>query len=187
MSVDPLHRTDLQGNRSPEGRWQLYASGYKRSADILVDRLGREPCCDELLYPILYLYGHFLELELKRLLVDSSRFSENELGIENLNKNHNLYEIWSRLKSNFRHFYRDCPPEWIRVVDACINEFSQHNVRAQAFRYPFDREGNQTLDKLRWLDIANFRDVMTRISNFLDIVEVAIWQEHEWHSELDNF
>ena len=187
LAVDPLKMTDLQGNRAPEGRWGLYTRGYKRAADILVERLEHELWCDELLYPILYLYAHFLELELKSLVIGSSAFSESKLGIENLNSCHDLYDLWSKLKNNLQYFYQDCPSEWVTIVDECLREFSKHNVRAQAFRYPYDKSGNQTLEKLQWIDLDNFKETMTRISNFLLSVDNAIGQEHEWRNELSSF
>lgn len=188
LVVDPLGMTDFDGNRiSSSGRWDLYASGYKRAADLLVEQLGHELANDELLYPILYLYAHSLELKLKSLVIGSSKFSEMTFGIDDLITNHDLYDLWGKLKKNLPYVYRDYPSEWIKVVDKCLKEFSDHNERGQAFRYPLNTKKKQVLEKLYCIDLVNFKEVMERISNFLSTVEEAIGQTREWHDEMNSF
>lgn len=58
-------RLDLGSNR-----WEIYAIGYMRAADILVARvLESQHELDFLIYPIVFLYRHYLELRLKELIV----------------------------------------------------------------------------------------------------------------------
>lgn len=187
LVVDPLGMTDFDGNRiSSSGRRDLYASGYKRAADLLVEQLGHEFANDELLYPILYLYAHSLELKLKGLVIGSSKFSEITVGTKGLNT-HDLYELWGKLKKNLPSVYRDCPPERIKVVDECLKEFSDHNEGAQGFRYPLSTKPEQTLKRLYCVDLVNCKKVMERIFNFLSTVEEAIGQTREWHDEMSSF
>lgn len=188
LVVDPLGMTDLDGKRvSPSGRWDLYARGYKRAADLLVEQLGHEFANDELLYPILYLYAHSLELKLKGLVIGSSKFSEITVGLDDLKTKHDLYDLWGQLKKNLPYVYRDCPSEWIKVVDKCLKEFSDYNEGGQAFRYPLNTKKKQMLERLYCIDLVNFKEVMERISNFLSTVEEAIGQTREWHDEMSSF
>lgn len=186
--IDPLGMTELDLRRIKlAGRWDLYARGYKRAADLLVEQLGPELVNDELLYPILYLYAHSLELKLKGLVIGSSKFSEKTFGIDDLSNNHDLYDLWGKLKENLPYVYRDCPSEWIKVVDKCLKEFSDLNERGQAFRYPLNTKKKQVLERLYCVDLVNFKKVMERISNFLSTAEEAVGQTREWHDELNSF
>src|SRR5260370_6794126 len=69
VRVDPLGYSEPHSPaaRSLIGRWDLYSDGFLHAGDRLVDGLTASPGEDELLYPILYLYRHHLELELKLL------------------------------------------------------------------------------------------------------------------------
>src|SRR3989338_10138071 len=49
--------------------WSLYASGYKDAADFLVQRTEETKVGqDSLVYPVLFLYRQYLELEIKDLI-----------------------------------------------------------------------------------------------------------------------
>jgi len=67
---------EMQGAHDP---WR-YAEGYKRAAGILVrhvqeDRFGK----DLLVYPIIFLYRHHLELALKRIIRRSPKLLARDL------------------------------------------------------------------------------------------------------------
>lgn len=50
-----------------ENQWELYIAGYKAAGDRLIGTLRkyRVPNANCMVYPILYLYRHYLELSLK--------------------------------------------------------------------------------------------------------------------------
>lgn len=63
--LDPLGFTAAGQPRSHIGRWQLCSDAFLHAADRLVDSTSGAPHEDELIYPILALYRHHLELDLK--------------------------------------------------------------------------------------------------------------------------
>ena len=73
--VDPIGSSSPidQQRPSPGGRWGLYTIGFLKAGDRLVDSLKPDematPPGAALLYPVLFLYRHYVELELKGILV----------------------------------------------------------------------------------------------------------------------
>ena len=73
--IDPFGLIDpaRPGERSSFGRWELYADGFREAADRLVGSLDagemNSPPGAALIYPILFCYRHFLELQLKALVL----------------------------------------------------------------------------------------------------------------------
>lgn len=177
LFVDPLGMTDSRGNRSPAGRWSLYADGYRHAADLLINSIQNAPTDDQLLYPITYLYRHFLELELKSLAVSSSTLSPEQIEIEDLNRQHDVHKLWLKCEANFRYLPLEFGPEIVSTVGSCITEISDIDPLSQAFRYPIDRKGNQTFDRITEVDVLNLKEVMTRIRNFLVVVEETVLEE----------
>ncbi len=52
---------------------ELYVVGYKEAADSLVDSIANQKgSADSLIFPIVFLYRHYIEIRLKSLLHDGS-------------------------------------------------------------------------------------------------------------------
>src|SRR6266567_2236337 len=72
-------------------RLHIMTDGYKRAADLLVHEAIREPNKrDFLVYPIIFCYRHYLELELKSMLA----MYGPSVGIEANWSSHNLEKLW---------------------------------------------------------------------------------------------
>jgi hypothetical protein len=188
VAVDPLGRTDAMetGTQPADGRYmQVYADGYKFAADSLIDNRQGIPREDILLYPILFLYRHCLELKLKALLVGSSNLTENPVDIKSLDK-HNISDLWGRLKGTLRSLKINFPNEEIKTFDRCIKELSDIDPIAIAFRYSQDLSCNQTFVGFIAIDIANVKEVMEHLFSSLEFVSISINQESEWRSEMES-
>ena len=179
LFVDPLGMTDSRGDRSPTGRWSLYADGYRHAAELILNSIQNAPTDDELLYPVIYLYRHFLELELKSLVVASSTLSPQQIVIEDLNREHDVHKLWLKCEANFQYVPLEFGPEIVGTVGSCIKEISDIDPLSQAFRYAVDRKGNQTLGRITEVDVLNLKEVMTRIRNFLVVVEETVLEEKD--------
>ena len=50
-------------------KWEVYAMGYKIATETLVDKvLSEQTNQDHLIYPIVFLYRHYIELRLKEII-----------------------------------------------------------------------------------------------------------------------
>ncbi len=146
--------------------------GYKDAADILVERvLSTEMNQDTLIYPIGFLYRHYLELLLKNIIVNGSRLAGN--GQINAN-GHKLDILWANAKSIIHDLCEDpgCPEE--QNTDNVIAEFMRADASSQEFRYEKDKKGNKCLKEIEIIDIKHFSESINQIGTFLEGISALI-------------
>jgi hypothetical protein len=157
-----LSRTDLP-----------YLEGYRRGARTLAEHVCKNLVDqDFLVYPIVYLYRHHVELSLKRLIVVAANLAEEELDHQtskNLEK-HRLDQLWADLK-------RLLTPERSGVeidqpesdgIGSYIKQLSTIDPEAHAFRYARDKKGKISLDQApEYINIAAFAELMERLCTSL--------------------
>ncbi|MCZ5484310.1 hypothetical protein O5584_24240 [Escherichia coli] len=72
-----------------------YTEGYRRAADILInhiDESGRDQ--DFLVYPVLFLYRHHLELLIKQIIGLALALAEDPDKHQYKKDDHNLNNLW---------------------------------------------------------------------------------------------
>jgi len=145
--------------------WSLYAMGYKDAADILVRKAletGRHQ--DFLVYPILFLYRHHLELMLKLLIKMACQLEDEPEPDLNRHKLEGLWTICIRLLMQVEPY--DQPPE-MNHLGRLLNEFAQVDPDSTAFRYPEDKNGRPSLEGMTHINIENVAEVVEKISSLL--------------------
>jgi len=165
----PFKTASLQG-ADVSGSWVSYGKAYKTAADRLVDivcsksttrRDASEIC------PILFLYRHFLELELKSLVV-LGYLARQTVDIKGkVAKVLNTHSL-TVLLTEYRTVAAITPSQPIRqrqfdILERCIQEFAVHDSSSYVFRYPIDKKLNSNAVDLNSLDLANLYSVMCRI------------------------
>lgn len=158
--------------------WDLYATGYYRAAEILVDNVASNELLyiDSLVYPIVYLYRQYLELRLKQLILKYRQFIGSE---QDISRTHRLQHLWREFESVYRKAVRELPDEFrargeLRQVAACIKYFAEMDVTSETFRYPShivdENEPNALLNIGRIAQImGNTRSVLDGCSIVLDV------------------
>ncbi len=191
--LDPLGFSLPHAVRSLCGRWILYADGFLLAADRLVDSYGNQPWEDALIYSVLTLYRHHIELSLK-ILVNScpaylSGLSEEEAStrIRKLSETHDLKKLWHTLKTLYPRCNDWASQEQIEAFETLLFEFDEHDPDSQASRYPVHRKGSQTLLNLRAIDLCALKEGVTKISHYLDCIYEGLGQEADWRAEMESW
>jgi hypothetical protein len=70
----------------------------------------------------------------------------------------------------------------LKTMDRCVGQLAEYDTDGQGFRYPLSTTGEQTLTDLRTFDLRNFRDVIARIGNFLDEIQIDLDRRINWES-----
>lgn len=117
--------------------WERYTDSYKNVADRLVEWYVEEYRVDSLVYPIMFLYRHHLELQLKSLLRNLYSFHGHQW---NLQKTHDLVKLWHEVRPLMEEICLQ-DTEDNDHIEARIKEFSQIDPDSESFRYP-DRKSN---------------------------------------------
>jgi hypothetical protein len=171
----------------------LYSTGYLAAGDRLAEGLSGLPSEDALVYPILFLYRHHLELELKELisygLLCLSGFDEATTAkkIDRLKEIHSLKSLWNLLE----YHHPDCD-KWASAecqgsFRKLLFELDEHDPKGQAARYDTDRKGNATLAHLALVDIPIFKAGVHKISNYLTCIQESFGMESDWREEMDSW
>jgi hypothetical protein len=173
--IDWWHNACL--NFCPD-KFGLYASGYKKAGDLLVAYVIKERINQDILvYPIVFLYRHYIELRLKELirkgnlLLDSpGRFPQHHL----------IDKLWSECRKILKKIWPEENADDLNEIEKYINDFSECDPTSTAFRYPKDKKDKESLSGLTHINLRGFSDVILKISSLLDGADLGI------SCELDN-
>jgi hypothetical protein len=166
--------------------------GYREAGDRLVDSLTGAPWEDSLIYPILYLYRHHLELELKPLVAYALRnfpgleVDALERKLADLKKNHDLGSLWNQLEYFYPRCNKGSSLEAQQSFRSLLKELTDQDPTGEAGRYETDVCGNQTLSRLTVVDAATFKAGIHKMSNYLRQIGVGIDLEIEGRREMEN-
>jgi len=113
----------------------LYSAGYKEAARRLTERaLNESGSIDILVFPIIFLYRHYLELKLKEIILNGT-----DLLYSNpiITTGHSFSNLWNLANPLIEEVYKDeKDKEPLQLLKHVINEFIKIDQNSIAFRYP---------------------------------------------------
>ncbi len=135
--------------RTGERHWGLYALSFKEAADGLVNH-APEIGQDFVVYPVMFLYRHCLELQIKHILLECQRYLGRGHELSDDLKSHDLNKNWNTLKGLLVELEEDWglydpPSASFPDVDGRIAEFHRLDQSSFGFRYPVDKKGQPSL------------------------------------------
>ncbi len=158
------------------GSWAVYAEGYKRAADLLVQRGDPKDDHQLIVYAVVFLYRHYLELKLKALcgigFILRKPASGVEKATEKLLNTHDVLELWqvfSTIAGRSNLWGNGLSQACEAPVKACIAEIAQHDQHSYAFRYPISKKLVPNLPGLANIDLQHLRRTMDRLARFLSV------------------
>ena len=151
-------------------QWHRYACGYKEAAERVYESWVALSD-DSLVFPIVFLYRHYVELRLKELLQSAERYLDLPREWQS---NHKIGELWGCLNQLLPQIFPDEPEADLQNAGRLVRELAQGDPLSFHFRYPESKDGRQHLENLERLDIVSFADAMRRLSAFLDGASMAL-------------
>lgn len=172
---DTLFSTDDKGVELPipafGGTWETYQEGYFEAAKRLVDVYG-DLASIFTVYPILFLYRHYLELALKSLIFDAAH-SFGEPRPTGLSSVHNLTKLFERFTGIVNR-----RPEVVGNLEhlrRILDEFTQFDPDSMETRYGLEKDfRTSTLQQRPRIDLQNVQTVMEKIYNELANLEAKL-------------
>lgn len=148
--------------------------GYREAADVIFhrlveDRSGR----DTLVYPLVFLRRHAIELQLKNI-IDRGQIV---LGTDAIYpKHHGLKEIWKMALQVIEELQEEDNGE-IKNITRVIDELCALDPDSTGFRYHETKRGQPTLDAApEYLHLGSINDALAGVSSYLDCVETVLEQ-----------
>lgn len=155
--------------------WRAYAAGYKQAADLLatyVETEGRGR--DTLLYPVLFLYRHYMEVSLKSLRRRLQLLKDQE---GEFRKTHKLGGLWAECRTALSDVFQGAVSEAVETVGLAVVDMELHDPKSEAFRYPQDATGEATLTGLKRINLSHMRDRMSEVATAVDFIEQLVVRE----------
>src|SRR5260370_29182350 len=94
---------------------------------------------DSLVFPIVFMYRHYLELRLKQIIRDGNLFLGNPSIFP---KHHQIDRLWRECKVILKQVEPKVLDQDLEAVEERILEFSTNDPGSMAFRYPIDKDDN---------------------------------------------
>ncbi len=184
---DKLFRGDLRDWKNNaclrDGDEYAYREGYRRGAQVLI-RAVEETGSDQdfLVYPIVFLYRHHIELALKRIIRQTPYLIERPLtkAEEDHLGGHRLDLLWQDFKPKTSEVtkaagWSELPPEDIEGIDDYVRQVSEIDPASFSLRYAHSKKGDPSLPKdMTHINLRHFGDLMERLANYLSGLEAAM-------------
>lgn len=170
-----------------------YQDGFRRAAYYLAERVcdtGREQ--DFLIYPIVFLYRHHIELALKSLISLGSFLLDRKLGEADRRtiSRHDLCNLWKLAMPLLNQVCEwsgegALPPADLEGIDSYIRQLHAHDPDGQRFRYARTRKQASSLNPaLRNINIRDFAIALEKLADYLDALETWFDQLADHKNEM---
>lgn len=171
--------------------WQKYAEGFKDAGDFLVEHaIDRGSMQDWLVFPVLTVYRHSVELGLKCVIHECMSCLNARLLWEERNPRpkdspptgHDLRRLWDEALAMLGAL---SPPieinEALSNTGRLIGELADLDLRSTAFRYPTNSKGAASLPEHR-IDLHHVKNIIAMIHGVLFGVGECALQQAQFES-----
>ena len=184
-NTDRWHTAWLN-NAGADG-WCLYADGYKRAADLLVQHLETTYDVNTVVYPVLFLYRQYIELSLKDIIRDGRYLNHQRRQAPAV---HELRSLWNEARAIIKKHLADIPTRDLERIESLIREFSELDPTSEAFRYPAKKDGEPSFPyDSPAVNLKRVADVMGELSALLgpigDKLSICRGLERDYRSDFD--
>lgn len=169
-----------------------YTEGYRRAADILInhiDETGRDQ--DFLVYPVLFLYRHHIELLIKQIIGLALALAEEPDKHPYKKDGHNLNTLWALAQNLILEVDGSYRPSDFQLIKEVVKELHNADMRATDFRYARRNDGTRSLEGIHYVNTRRFGEKMGAASDSLDAIDTGLRylleQKSEWNAILNEF
>ena len=152
------------------------AGEYRHTADEIVAQLqGRQGFPDLVARPVVYLYRHYLELQLKDTLREARLYFNEDPATPGT---HDLMALWRPLRQLIERRWNEGEDNGeLDAVQSALAEFHAIDARGETFRYPTTRAGAPALPDALLINLASLRDGVAKIGGYLEATATALSEE----------
>jgi len=185
-NVDPIYNATLNFlDDMSYGYIEGYRCASKILADYATDGISETryagSSMDMLIYPILFLYRHHLEIRFKKIIKDAKFLLKEH---PDYNDGHTLSLLWTEaehkiisvLTNNYQNINEEFNIGFIFVTEA-VNDIEAKDPTCDGFRYPerakkrSDVSRSKNIPDITHINIKTHQTNMEHITNFLDMID----------------
>ncbi|AXF78977.1 hypothetical protein LU604_26110 (plasmid) [Erwinia tracheiphila] len=169
-----------------------YTEGYRLAADILIrhiDETARDQ--DLLVYPVVFLYRHHIELQIKQVTELARRVLRENDPRGSVRGTHNLNTLWADARGLLLQADDTLASSNFTLVSTVVKALNEVDLRATGFRYARTSEGGRSLEGLHYINTRRFGEQMAEASDVLDGIDKGLryllFLDSEMHGYEDGF
>jgi hypothetical protein len=155
-----------------------YVSGYRLGAQVLAQAAleGRYQT-NVLVYPILYLYRHTVELHLKRIIPMAAQLGGPPLSRDekrHMTDEHSVRKLWNILKPRLsapHGTWLGIGDDRLAGMDAHISQLDAVDEKSFCFRYATEKNGRPNLADLRQVNTMRITSLLERLCSALESID----------------
>jgi len=185
---NPFRRAAV--NLIREDSWCVYADGFKRAIEFLIANVQSTYEVNTVIFPILFLCRHYIELTLKEV-IGYGRYLNEAAGTPP--GGHDLKNLWNEAKTYIRKEISDVSTDELAHIERLILEIHAIDPTSEGSRYPIIKrrpQGGRNAS-FSWnsphIILDELGDKMKTISEFLhkvcNFLSVAQDLEAEFRSD----
>lgn len=143
-----------------------YAFAYQRAAKSLLEHALPQGFKGRLVFPVLFLYRHCVELHLKHVIL-LGRILERQS--EEFPITHDLDRLWIEAKPIIERTYPNGPSEDLASAERSLRRLREIDPDSFRFRYPVARDKSPSLPESEvGINLAGVKRVIGQLVEFLD-------------------
>jgi hypothetical protein len=165
---------------TPTYDFGVFAKGYHHAANSLAEKfLATSHHRDYEGYPIVFLYRHAFELNLKNIVCWAARlcaFRDIESMNAKLIHNHNLVELSKKSTMMLRGLFPTDKKlaELMKKVEIIATEFHEIDSNSHSYRYPINKIGEYSTKHHQIVNISSIYTNMNKLLKDLEVVNFGL-------------
>lgn len=161
--------------------WHRYSAGYLEAGRVALAHLHENPRQrDCVVFPIVFLFRHFLELRLKEVILRAGILLGEQ---EQIVKDHSLAKLWKRARPRIEETYPDNDRGILDRVEAALCRINALDEDSMRFRYPVTLSGEPSIAAVDYLNAADVVDDLEEAIELLDHVTKGLLVALDYTSE----
>jgi hypothetical protein len=167
-----------------------YMMGYKEAADeVLQQALTSNNIArlDTHIFPILFLYRQYIELELKWIILVYGEGDKASKGKLIKKMSHDLMELWNEAKRIILENASSEEQEDIDTVQDYIEQFHKLDETSFSFRYPITKGLDQILTGQHRINLRILHQRMDELFHFFNGVDGKLSSIRDYKQEMEQW
>jgi hypothetical protein len=189
-SDGPPHDFSMIGWGDASHQYVIYMNGYKTAADELIQHAlasknaGR---LDTLIFPILFLYRQYIELELKWVFLVYSDADRSVKKSVISDVGHNLIKLWQKVRAILLEDATPKEQQDVNIVEDYIEQFHKLDESSFSFRYPITKNLDQILNDERRINLPNLRQRMDELYHFFNGADGKLSITRDYRQDMEKY
>ena len=175
-----------------ENSWCIYAAGFKHATEILIESVKSTYEINTVVFPILFLYRHYIELSLKEVIGYGNYLDEQSKALRD---GHDLKSLWTEARACIGKHVCDVHKAELDYVEKLILDIHMIDPTSQGSRYPVvkKRRANGPAPSFSWnspsISLDELGNKIRAVGEFLDKVTnyLAVAQDLEAQLRADSY